>query len=97
MEFFTAPPAAGAAAGDEVRLLARRLLECEAGLLELNAALAALELARWESPAGQAFRQALAARRLRMDDAADRVRAAAGQLGAFGYAVEAWAEGRPFQ
>lgn len=90
MEFSMTPPAgSGTAAGGEVRLLARRLLDCEARLLELNGALAGLELAAWESPAGQAFRRTLAHRRLRMDEAGDRVRAAAVQVGAFGQAAEA--------
>jgi hypothetical protein len=99
MDFSTTAPAAfGATAAEEVRLLAQRLLDCEARLLELNGSLAGMELTAWESPAGEAFRRTLARRRLRMDDAAARVREAAGQVGAFGQAVEAaLAEGRPFQ
>lgn len=99
MDFFTTPPAALAAvAGSEVRLLAQRLFDCEARLLELNGSLVQLELLSWESRAGEAFRQALAGRRLRMDDAADSVRAAAVQVGAFGQAAEqALAEGLPFR
>ena len=99
MDFWTTEPAAaGATAGDEVRLLAQRLLDCEARLLELNGSLAGLELTAWESPAGEAFRRTLARRRLRMDDAAERVREAAGHVGAFGQAVEtAFAEDRPFR
>ncbi|MFD1212196.1 hypothetical protein ACFQ36_09095 [Arthrobacter sp. GCM10027362] len=100
MDFWTTPPpgACCAAAGREVRLLAQRLLECEARLQELNGSLAGLELAAWESPAGQAFRRTLAQKRLRLDDAADRVRTAAGQVAAFGQAVDAaLAESRPFQ
>jgi len=99
MDFFTQPAAVlPAVAGREVRLLVQRLFDCEARLLELNGSLVQLELLSWESRAGQAFRQALAGRRLRLDDAADSVRAAAVQLGAFGRAAEqALAEGLPFR
>ncbi|MCG2621925.1 hypothetical protein LVY72_08340 [Arthrobacter sp. I2-34] len=99
MDFFTTGPAVlAAAAGREVRLLAQRLLDCEARLLELNGSLAQLELVSWESRAGEAFRQTLAVRRLRMDDAADSLRAAAGQVAAFGEAAEqALAQSLPFR